>query len=67
MVGLAIGKFIINKNTDAKNLLKIISKKSYVSEYGDDFERAWLMYADSFIAVFYLYFRFKNMTMLKKY
>ena len=54
-VALVIGKFIIGKTTDSKNLLKIISKKNYVSEFADDFERAWLLYADSFIAVSLLY------------
>lgn len=51
MLALAVGKFILKKTTDAKNLLKILWKRPYTSEFGDDMERAWLLYADSFVAI----------------
>jgi tetratricopeptide repeat protein 21B len=53
MHALAIAKFIGKKQTEAKNLLKILWKKS-ASTSGweqEELERAWLLYADSFIAI----------------
>jgi tetratricopeptide repeat protein 21B len=49
MLCLAVIRFIQKKQTEAKNLLKILWKKPYSSEYGEDLERAWLLYANSFI------------------
>ncbi len=51
MLALAVAKFITKKQTDAKNLLKMLWKKPYQTEYGEDLERAWLLYADSYVAV----------------
>lgn len=51
MLCLAVIRFIQKKQTEAKNLLKILWKKPYSSEYGEDLERAWLLYANSFIQV----------------
>ncbi|KAL4503354.1 hypothetical protein ABPG72_000960 [Tetrahymena utriculariae] len=51
MLALAVGKFIQKKSTDAKNLLKLLWKRQYTTEYGEDLERAWLLSADSFIAI----------------
>ena len=51
MLALAVGKFVQKKSTDAKNLLKLLWKMQYTTEYGEDLERAWLLYADSFVAV----------------
>ena len=51
MFVLSIGKFLAKKPTEAKNYLKILWKRTYTTDYGEDLERAWLLYADSFIAV----------------
>jgi len=51
MFVLSIGKFIAKKQTEAKNYLKILWKRPYTTEFGEDLERAWLLYADSYIAV----------------
>jgi len=51
MLALSIGKLISKKSTDAKNLLKILWKKTYSTEHGEDLERAWLLYADTFICI----------------
>jgi hypothetical protein len=56
MLALSIGKLIAKKPTDAKNLLKILWKKTYSTEHGEDLERSWLLYADTFIAVSLLLF-----------
>jgi len=50
-LALAVGKFIGNKATEAKNILKILWKRNYTTEFGEDLERAWLLYADSFVAI----------------
>ncbi len=60
MLSLAVGKFIQKKTTDAKNILKTLWKRPYASEFGDDMERAWLLYADSFVAVKLLFIISKN-------
>ena len=51
MMALSVGRFIAKKQTEAKNLLKLLWKRPYSMEFGEDLERAWLLYADSFIAV----------------
>ena len=58
MLALSIGKLISKKSTDAKNLLKILWKKTYSTEHGEDLERSWLLYADTFIAVYTFIFIF---------
>jgi hypothetical protein len=51
MLALAVGKCIAKKQTDAKNLLKMLWKRNYSTEFGEDLERAWLLYSDTFVAV----------------
>lgn len=51
LLALAFGKLIIKKDTDAKNILKVLWKKPYTSEYGEDLERAWLLHADTFVGI----------------
>ena len=51
MLALSVAKFLTKKATEAKNFLKILSKRPYSSEYADELEKAWLLYADSFIAI----------------
>jgi tetratricopeptide repeat protein 21B len=48
---LAVSKYSNKKNTEAKNHLKILSKKSYNSEFHDELEMSWLIYADTFISI----------------
>lgn len=49
---LTILKFLAKKETEAKNFLKILAKKNYDSENGEELEKAWLLHAESFIKVF---------------
>lgn len=53
MLALAISKFIAKKQTEAKNLLKILWKRPIPPNgwEAEELERAWLLYADSFIAI----------------
>lgn len=51
ILALAVAKFLNKKQTDAKNHLKILAKRNYMSEYATELEKAWLLFADSFIAV----------------
>lgn len=51
ILALSVAKFLNKKQTEAKNHLKMLAKRNYTSEYADDIEKAWLLYADSFIAV----------------
>ena len=51
MLALSIAKFVAKKQTDAKNLLKMLWKRPYSSEHGEELEKAWLLYADRFVAV----------------
>lgn len=51
MLALAVGKLIMKKQTDAKNILKILWKKPYTNEFSYDLESAWLLYADTFVAI----------------
>jgi hypothetical protein len=53
MLALSIGKFIAKKQTEAKNLLKILWKRPMPMNAWEqeELERAWLLYADSFIAI----------------
>ncbi len=53
MLALSYARFIQKKQTDAKNLLKVLYKKNYTSDIGEDLERAWLLYADSYVAVIF--------------
>ena len=53
LFALSVAKFIAKKPTDAKNHLKILSKKPFASECAEELERAWLHYSDTFIAVFF--------------
>ena len=48
---MAISKYVAGKNTESKNHLKILSKKHYSSEYHEELEMSWLLYADSFITI----------------
>ena len=48
---LTISKFMNGKNTEAKNHLKILSKKQYSSEFHDEIEMAWLLHADTFVGI----------------
>ena len=53
MLALAIAKFIAKKQTEGKNLLKILWKRNTPPNgwEAEELERAWLLYADSFIAI----------------
>ena len=50
LVGMALAKFILKKQSDARNYLKMLQKKPYQSEFADEFENAWLLLADFFIS-----------------
>ena len=45
MFGIAILKFLAKKETEAKNFLKLLAKKPYDSECGEELEKAWLLHA----------------------
>ena len=62
MFAAAILKYIERKETEAKNFLKLVSKLSYESEYGEEIEKAWLLLAESFIKVGLWLFRSRSMT-----
>ena len=53
ILALSVAKFLNKKQTEAKNHLKILAKRNFTSDCADELEKAWLLYADSFIAVFY--------------
>ena len=38
MLALSVGKLIAKKSTDAKNLLKMLWKRNYTTEFGEDLE-----------------------------
>lgn len=48
---LAVTKYIHGKTTESKNHLKILSKKHYTSEFHEELEMSWLVYADTFISI----------------
>lgn len=50
LLALSICKFLKKSPSDARNYLKVIQSKPYQPEFGDDYERAWLLLADFFIA-----------------
>ena len=50
LVGMALAKFVLKKQSDARNYLKMLQKKPYQAEYADEFENAWLLLADFFIS-----------------
>ena len=51
ILALAVAKFLNKKQTEAKNHLKTLAKRNFSSEFADELEKAWLLYADAFIAV----------------
>ena len=58
ILALAVAKFLNKKQTEAKNHLKILAKRNFTSDCADELEKAWLLYADSFIAVLIIRFFF---------
>lgn len=50
LVTSALCKFLLKKNTDARNNLKIVNAKEYQLEYAEYFELAWLLLGDFFIS-----------------
>lgn len=50
LVTSALCKFLLKKNTDARNNLKIVNSKEYQIEYAEYFELAWLLLGDFFIS-----------------
>lgn len=50
LLALSICKFLKKSPSDARNYLKVIQSKPYQPEFGDEYEKAWLLLADFFIA-----------------
>ena len=49
MIAYTVGKQAMNKDTDAKSMLRNFSKYPYTIEYAEEFEKGWLMLAQAFI------------------
>lgn len=49
MIAYTVGKQAMNKDTDAKSMLRNFSKYPYTIEYAEEFEKGWLMLAQVFI------------------
>ena len=51
MLAIAIAKFMIKKDAEGNNFLKLCDKLVYQQEYGEDIEKAWLLHAESYIHI----------------
>ena len=51
LLALAVAKFLIKKQSEAKTHLKTICKMNFSSEFTDEFEKAHLLLADTLISV----------------
>jgi tetratricopeptide repeat protein 21B len=49
IVASAIGKLVLQKQQEAKNILKNLSFIPYQAEFAEEFERGWLILADIYI------------------
>lgn len=48
---MAMIKFMMGKDTEANNFLKLCAKMNYQPEFGEELEKAWLLSAESYIKI----------------
>jgi hypothetical protein len=51
MLTIAIAKYMMKKETDGNNFLKLCAKMPYQPEYGEELEKAWLLHAETYIQI----------------
>ena len=51
MFAIAIAKFLTTKDVEATNFLKLCAKMNYQPEFGEELEKAWLLFAESYIQI----------------
>ena len=51
MLAIAIAKYMLKKDTEANNFLKLCSKMPYQPDCGEELEKAWLLHAESYIHI----------------
>ncbi len=51
LLAMAMVKFMMGKDTEGNNFLKVCAKMNYQPEFGEELEKAWLLSAESYIKI----------------